>query len=113
MPAGCIRFFPGEGTDMAQHIGDLCQDETGFAHITLIGAFPQVFPDRLIQFRFMLPDIGPQLFQRSDSTFQRKCGAGIKISLCFSTICRISNSFIGFHLLPSAYSKIFPVFRRP
>mgnify|MGYP000712466248 CR=1 FL=1 len=38
----CALFFFGKRADVLQHIGNLAENETGFAHIALEAAFSKV-----------------------------------------------------------------------
>ena len=68
---------------MFQHIGDFCQDKSGFTHKAFVGTFSKILPDCLVQFRFMFLDISSQFFQRADPAVQGQCGACVEICPLF------------------------------
>ena len=64
---GVHGFFSGKGADVLQHIGNLAENETGFAHVALEAAFSKVCLQGGIDLLLMGLDGGLQFLQGIDA----------------------------------------------
>ncbi len=66
--------------DILDHVCQLVQDQTGFAHVAFEGAFAKVFSKGFVDIFFMGCDPVFQFLQMFDPGFDRTGRPGIKIT---------------------------------